>query len=440
MNPKDDQKEQVLNRKCLKRNFEKLKSLYSVELLCDTPTVSSNKRSKELDLKEIETSEKKIPNEQDHFYYCQRSKRKFEVNSNEITEKKKKKKKHITEIQKNHYNLVNNNNDEITLNSLNECTSEELNQQKQNVSVLCKNVKDILSHNVIPNGDQFEHDNNNIPKGGFSQLAIIPFEREYMNNSSMDYKYERSSSNTHTNYSNNGNTPLDKNNMKNIFHFLARKDMLYQNLFKNQIKNNKPIMIKCDNLNLFLDKNKCEGELYTEHLPSDKTLHIDDLYLISDSFVASTNEHPDANRILNLQNIDHKGVHSKFFNSKNEEIVPPIRIISNEVPIFSNPDNAQDDFDSCSVNMIPNENINTNCIPNTDMYLFSNHSETSNTNDMTYSQFHETIKDPCYVYDENSYGNFNILNEADTNNLINTNVNENDSENTSLVNSHSNIL
>ncbi|OTN66457.1 Uncharacterized protein PKNOH_S09541900 [Plasmodium knowlesi] len=44
MNAENDQGEQVLNRKCSKRNFEELKSFDSVELLSDLPSTSSNKR------------------------------------------------------------------------------------------------------------------------------------------------------------------------------------------------------------------------------------------------------------------------------------------------------------------------------------------------------------------------------------------------------------
>ncbi|ANQ09663.1 Uncharacterized protein PCOAH_00041450 [Plasmodium coatneyi] len=425
MNAENDQREQVLNRKCSKRNFEKLKSFDSVELLSNLPATSSNKRSKVFH--SVEKSEDNFLHESCHFDLCQRGKRKLEENPHEIAKEKKKKK--FTEIEKSYYSFVSDNNEGAISNCLNEFASEEPNQKKQSAYELHKNEEDITpTHTAIPNDE--------LSKGReLSQLAIIPFEGEYAN-SAFNCKYERSNCSSHGNL-HIGSTARDRNDVKNIFHLLSKKDIFYKNLIKNKIKSNKPLMIKCDNLSFFLNRNNCGGNSSPNEFVSNvKTAHF------ANDVMPSSTIFDDTNGEQNLHHMNEEESVPLFFGSLNEDS-PTTNIRSNNaVPILSTPNNAQADMDKPFDCTIPNMNVNMseNAVTNISPYPSSYSPDILNPNDGNYFASEQIAQNnEARLYNQHDCTNYYIPEQIDNFNTAIMSKNQNNSETIGHVNSLSDV-
>ncbi|GAB67625.1 hypothetical protein PCYB_121930, partial [Plasmodium cynomolgi strain B] len=443
MNAENDQREQVLNRKCSKRNFENLKAFDSVELLSDLSAPSSNKRSRVLHSTE-KSEDNFFFDEPCHFDLCQRRKRKLEGNPHEIAEKKKK--KNFTEIEKSYYNLVSGNNEGTISNCLNEFASEEPNEQRQSAYQLHKNEEDVTSpHTAIPNDELFQQDEQLSKGKGISQLAIIPFEGEYAN-SAFNYKYERSSSSSHGSLGSHGNRHIgsgtcDRNDVKNIFHLLSKKDIFYKNLIKNKIKSNKPLMIKCDNLSFFLNRNNYGGNAFPKQFVSNvKTSHFDESHQFASAAMPSSRTLQDPSGEQNLHHMNDEESVPPFFGSFKEDPTTTGIRSNNGVPILSIPNNAQANLDTPFDRIIPNLNMSENAVMNISPYSSGYPPEMLNPNDASYFAPNEIGQNnESGLYNQHGCTNFPIPDQTDNFNPTLMSTNQNNSESIGHVNSLSDV-
>ncbi|SBT79983.1 conserved Plasmodium protein, unknown function [Plasmodium malariae] len=313
MNIKDDESENVVNSKNLKRNtkrnFENFRTFNDVESLNSVCGLSSNKRSN------VTTSkDKKLPiydNKQFINDLCpQRNKRKLEINFDDITRKQQKKK--LNETPKN-YSLPH-----ILLNSGNVFASHEINEQIRNNSINTNGES--LNNNAFTSEELLLKNESEVGKNYSNELSIIPFEGNnnnyyyYTANSFPYYKCENNSV-LSSNINNN-------NTVKNILSILSKKDIFYKNVLKNQLKNNKPLMIKCDQLNLLLGKYKCENENSNNNFFMNKKNSVsvqDDSYELWNDILNNSDVTFSDNSTLNLNPTNNKQ-NIPFFLNNNDKL------------------------------------------------------------------------------------------------------------------------
>ncbi|EUD67741.1 hypothetical protein C922_01930 [Plasmodium inui San Antonio 1] len=392
MSAENDQREKVLNHKCSKRNFEELKSFDSVQLLSDISAASSNKRSKS------------------------------------------------------YYNLVSDNNEGAISYCLNEFASEEPHRQRQDTYQLHTNEGNITpTHTAIPNDELFQQDEQLSKGRGLNQLAIIPFEGEY-GNSAFNCKYEGSSSSSDGNFGSHGNRHIgsgarDKSDVKNIFHLLSKKDIFYKNLIKNQIKSNKPLMIKCDNLSFFLNRNTYEGNGFRNQFVSNvKTSAFYERHQFADAVMPSSGILQDPNGEQNLHHINDEETAPLFFGSLNEDSPTTGIRSNNEVPILSIPNNAQPDLGTPFDRIIPNMNMGKNAVTNISPYPSGYPPEMFNANDGIYFAPDQIAQnDETGLYNQHGCINFAIPDQTDNFNPTVMRTNQNSSESIGHVNSLSDV-
>ncbi|KJP85915.1 hypothetical protein AK88_04447 [Plasmodium fragile] len=444
MSGENDQREKVLNRKCSKRNFEQLTSFDSVELLSDLSAHSVNKRSKVLHSEE--KGEDNFSHESCHIDLCQTGKRKLEENPHEIVKEKKKKK--FTEIEKSYYNLVSDNNEDAISNCLNEFATEEPNQQKQNAFQLNKNGEYITPPNTAIRNDELSQQDEELFKGTRpSQLAIIPFEGECVN-SVFNCTYDKSSSSSHGSSGSHGNRHMgsgarDRNDVKNIFHMLSKKDIFYKNLIKNQIKNNKPIMIKCDNLSLFLNRNNYGGNAFPNELtPNANTSHLDEGHAFANAVMPSSSILQEQSREQNLHHFNDEQSIPLSIGSFYEDSPTTAIKSNNGDPILNIPNNAQAYVDTPSDGVISNINISDNAMTKhiSCPYPSDYPPDIENTNDGSYFAPDKTAQNnEACLYNQPRCTNFAIPDKNDNLNPTLMRTNQNNSESIGHVNSLSDV-
>ncbi|SCO93617.1 conserved Plasmodium protein, unknown function [Plasmodium malariae] len=418
MNIKDDESENVVNSKNLKRNtkrnFENFRTFNDVESLSSVCGLSSNKRSN------VTTSkDKKLPiydNKQFINDLCpQRNKRKLEINFDDITRKQQKKK--LSETPKN-YSLPH-----ILLNSGNVFASHEINEQIVNNSINTNGES--LNNNAFTSEELLLKNESEVGKNYSNELSIIPFEGNnnnyyyYTANSFPYYKCENNSV-LSSNINNN-------NTVKNILSILSKKDIFYKNVLKNQLKNNKPLMIKCDQLNLLLGKYKCENENSNNNFFMNKKNSVsvqDDSYELWNDILNNSDVTFADNSTLNLNPTNNKQ-NIPFFLNNNDKLGNSIN--DSYLYSISNESLAKDMLGSTITNL---NSSSTNAENNSSLYFGKmNNCHISFNQDMKEMKTCEmlnfcpgessNVNDPnTGVYYPNTISSFNISDHDNTFNNV----------------------
>ncbi|SOV17874.1 conserved Plasmodium protein, unknown function [Plasmodium gaboni] len=394
MNTKNDENGNIiLNCKNLKRNIKrKIENFYDPNYL-DTLYYLNKRKNNGKGLKKYifeKSKNESIKIDTSPLY--NNNKRKLQLDIPDV--KKQKINNHITSnIYQNHNVIINN------------LSNENLNNISNNSEV--KDSHELL--NPLSSEIIKSEENNNIiyndnKKENIKQFSIVPFEEQ---------------SNT-----NNILVSLDENNnenynMKNVLNILYKKDIFYNKL-KSQIQKNKPLEIKCMDLNLLLNKYKHQNNNNSfNYNKQDDIINTQGDIINTHDDITNTqgdiiNTHDDIintqDNIINTQdNIINTQIHSDINNvNSNENIISSLQSIQPE-PIYLYNKN-EINMDSCNVNNSTSYNNNSNT---------TNYGKKL-INDYQINNYDNNI----FLNKDNNYMNKSCQNIKHCNNTIdNTNIN-----------------